>query len=76
MPGGIRINLALVVGTIAMFDVIEPSGVQRRDHRLRLPVRPQRQIAQDARGTTVALNTYACAVAGGAHTLSTHPPVD
>ena len=41
--------------------------VQRRDHRLVCAVRPQRQIAQCACGTTVALKTYACAVAGGPH---------
>src|SRR5664280_474933 len=62
----------LLVGTIAMFEVIMPSIAFKVEakgrgwpsgHKVRYPNGPC--------GTTVALKTYACAAAGGPHGLST-----
>ena len=60
----------LVVGTIAIFEVMSPSTAFRVEavgrswpsaHKVRYP--------KELDGTTVALKTYACAVLGGAHEL-------
>src|ERR1035437_7476709 len=72
-PNAYASTFPLVLATIAMLEVIQPSIAFSVENGRGLPVPSGHSVRYPSQpcGTTVALRTYACACAGGSHGLST-----
>src|SRR5664280_666362 len=72
-PNAYASTFPLVLATIAMLEVIQPSIAFSVENGRGLPVPSGHSVRYPSPpwGTTVALRTYACACAGGSHGLST-----